>query len=305
MGRVFFTGTGADADDAIADDIHAEGGELAQDGSQESFFGMRSEAAVLTGAALGPGLRRAAKVCLGVILVFGVVFWAAATLFLAYSVFGQGRHTNPDMPGLPDGRPWTAFYLVGALWAVGVGVFGLAAVRNGARLVWCLSCVATAFIWPLGLAASAAVVAGRRPGLAVSRRVALVALAGLVLVGGSVWGFTAPAGGPQPIAVGSGGDLLGTWRSHSGMSVELRGDGTYVASALSGEGLGDGEEVVPASSGLWDSEDTGGGYSGVRLQIDGDLANSLWFEVYRAGPDLVLCSEVDPDEPCQVALRRF
>jgi hypothetical protein len=147
-------------------------------------------------------------------------------------------------------------------------------------------------------------VAGRRPGPAVSRRVALVGLAALVAVGGSVWRFAGHAEGARQVAVGSDGDLLGTWKSRSGMSVELRGDGTYDASALSGGGLGDAGDGVPASSGRWDSESTDG-HSGVRLQVNGDLANSLWFDVYRAGPDLLLCATGDPDEPCQVVLRRF
>jgi hypothetical protein len=43
----------------------------------------------------------------------------------------------------------------------------------------------------------------------------------------------------------------------------------------------------------------------VRLLVDGDLATSLLFDVYRAGPDLLLCAGTNLDEPCQVVLRRF
>jgi hypothetical protein len=138
----------------------------------------------------------------------------------------------------------------------------------------------------------------------MSRRIALVGLAALVAVGGSMWRFAAPAEGATQVAVGSDGDLLGTWKSRSGMSVELHGDGTYDATALSGGGLGDAVEGVPASAGRWDSETTDG-HSGVRLQVNGDLANSLWFDVYRAGPDLLLCATSDPDSPCSVVLWRF
>ncbi|ACU70218.1 hypothetical protein Caci_1293 [Catenulispora acidiphila DSM 44928] len=274
--------------------------------AEESFFGMHSEAAVVTGIGLGPGLRRAARVCVGLMLVLGVVFWVVLALLYGYRVFFEGAHSNPDMPGLPDHRAWTAYYLVGGLWAVGVGVFGLAALArgSGARLLWCFGCLVTAFFWPLGMAASAVVVAARRPGVAVSRRIAVASIAVLVAVGGSMWRFAAPSGdGARAVSVGADGDLLGTWKSRSGMSVQLREDGTYAASALSGGGLGDGEPV-PASSGLWDSESTDG-HSGVRLLVDGDLATSLWFDVYRAGPDLLLCAGTDADKPCQVVLRRF
>ena len=78
------------------------------------------------------------------------------------------------------------------------------------------------------------------------------------------------------------------------MSVVLRADGTYTAGALSGGGLGAGDGV-PASAGTWDTESPGG-HSGVRLQVDGDLSHSVWFDVYKAGPDLVLCASDDPEQ---------
>jgi hypothetical protein len=276
-------------------------------GADESFFGMQSESAVLTGVALGPGLRRGALVCVGALVGLGVLFWGALAVFYAYRVFFASAHANPDMPHLPDGRPWTAFYLVGALWAVGVGLFGLVARWHPRLLLWSFGCLVTAFFWPVGMAASAIAVAWRRRDLAASRRLALASLAVLVAVAGPVWRFAAPATTAEPAVVGSNSALLGTWHSRTGMSVVLRADGTYTADALSadalssgGPGAGDG---VPASSGTWDTENPGG-HSGVRLQIDGDLSHSVWFDVYKAGSDLVLCASDDPSSPCQVVLRR-
>ena len=139
------------------------------------------------------------------------------------------------------------------------------------------------------------------PNRTVSRRAVLAGVAVLIAVAGMGWRLgVAPTASAKAVAVGSDGDLLGTWRSHSGMSVDLRADGTYAASALSGGGLGD---EVPASSGRWDSEGLDG-HTGVRLQVDGDLSQSLVFDVYKAGPDLLLCSTSDADKPCQVVLRR-
>lgn len=274
----------------------------AADTPEEPFFGMQSEASTLTGVALGPGLRRAALVCVGALVGLGVLFWGALALYFAYRVFFDSPHVNPDMPHLPDARPWTAFYLVGALWGVGVGLFGLASRWRPRLLLWCFCCLVTAFFWPAGMAASAVAVAWRRRDLAASRRIVLVALAVLVAIGGPVWRFAAPSSTAEPVAVGSDGDLLGTWRSSSGMSVVLRADGSYTAGALSGGGLGAGDGV-PASVGMWDTESPGG-RSGVRLQIEGDLSHSVWFDVYKAGQDLVLCASDDPANPCQVVLRR-
>ncbi|WP_370373003.1 hypothetical protein [Catenulispora sp. GP43] len=287
-------------------DVSAAGGEQSEadlaSADPEPFFGMQSEASTLTGVALGPGLRRAALVCVGALVGLGVLFWGALALYFAYRVFFDSPHVNPDMPHLPDARPWTAFYLVGALWGVGVGLFGLTARWRPRLLLWCFGCLVTAFFWPAGVAASAVAIGWRRRDLAVSRRVAVVALAVLVAVGGPVWRFAAPSSTAKAVAVGSDGDLLGTWRSRSGMSVVLRADGTYTAGALAGGGLGAGDGV-PASAGMWDTESPGG-RSGVRLQIEGDLSHSVWFDVYRAGPDLVLCASDDPANPCQVVLRR-
>ena len=281
----------------VADE--AAGGEQPGD---EPFFGMQSESAVLTGFALGPGLRRGALVCVGALVGLGVLFWGALAVFYAYRVFFEGAQANPDMPRLPDTRPWTAFYLVGAVWAVGVGLFGLAARWHPRLLLWCFACLVTAFFWPVGMAASAIAVAWRRRDLAASRRLALVLVAVLVAVAGPAWRFAAPSATAKPAAVGSDADLLGTWHSRSGMSIVLRGDGTYTAGALSGGGLGAGDGI-PASAGMWDSESPGG-HSGIRLQIDGDLSHSVWFDVYKAGPELVLCASGDPGDPCQVVLRR-
>ncbi|GAA2061301.1 hypothetical protein GCM10009839_85380 [Catenulispora yoronensis] len=278
-----------------------EGSEGAAD--EGSFFGMQSEGLVLTGLALGPGLRRLARVCLAAALGLGVLFWAVLVLVYGYRVCFQGSSTNPDMPNLADGRPWAAYYLVGALWAVGVGVWGLATRGGFARLAWCFACLVTAFFWPLGLAASVGAMAIRRPGAAMSRRLLLAGLAVLVAAGGVAWRVDAPASDAEQVAVGADGDLLGTWHSRSGMSVELRPDGTFAASPLTGGGLRDGEPIA-ASSGRWDAE-SADGHSGVRLLVDGDLSNSLWFDLYKAGPDLLLCSTNDPDDPCQVALRRY
>ncbi|WP_344662920.1 hypothetical protein [Catenulispora subtropica] len=301
--------TGADAGPYIDPDAgphsdpDAEAGyDPETDGAEESFFGMQSEGLVLTALALGPGIRRLGRVCLAVALGLGVLFWAVLAALYGYRLF-QGAQANPDMPHLPDGRPWTAYYLVGALWAVGVGVWGLATRGSGPRLVWCFSCLVTAFFWPMGMAASVAAVAIRRPGAAMSRRLLLAGLAVLVAAGGLAWRVDAPSVDPRQTTVGADGDLLGTWHSRAGMSVELRVDGTFAASALSGGGLRSGEPV-PASSGRWESE-SADGHSGVRLLVDGDLSDSLWFDLYKAGPDLVLCSTSDPDEPCQVALRRY
>ncbi|WP_194918033.1 hypothetical protein [Catenulispora rubra] len=277
-------------------------GDYPQGGGDEPFFGMQSEAAVVTGVALGPGLRRGALVCVGALVGLGVLFWAGLAVFYVYRVFFDSAHVNPDMPRLPDGRPWTAFYLVGAVWAIGVGLFGLVSRWHPRLLVWCFACLVTAFFWPAGMAASAIAVAWRRRDLAASRRLALALLAVLVAIGGPVWRFAAPSSTAEPASVASDGDLLGTWHSRSGMSVALHGDGTYTAGTLSGGGLGAGDGV-PASAGTWDSESPGG-HSGVRLQIDGDLSHSVWFDVYKAGPDLVLCASDDPGNPCQVVLRR-
>ena len=263
-------------------------------GADESFFGMQSESAVLTGVALGPGLRRGALVCVGALVGLGVLFWGALAVFYAYRVFFASAHANPDMPHLPDGRPWTAFYLVGALWAVGVGLFGLVARWHPRLLVWSFGCLVTAFFWPVGMAASAIAVAWRRRDLAASRRLALASLAVLVAVAGPIWRFAAPTTTAKPAVVGSDSALLGSWHSRTGMSVVLRADGTYTAGA--GEG-------VAASAGIWDTESPGG-HSGVRLQIDGDLSHSVWFDVYKAGSDLVLCTSDDPSIPCEVVLRR-
>lgn len=336
MGRVFSTDAGSHADDAMAEAIPEaipetipEEGDAVQDeaadgadgavpdgavpdgaaayGGEEPFWGMQSEGMqnerlVLTGVALGSGARRLARVCLAVAVGLGVVFWAVLIVFYARRVFLQGASTNPDMPHLADDRPWAAYYLAGSVWAVGIGAWALATRGGFARLAWCFSCLVTAFFWPLGMAASAAAVAIRRPSAATSRRLLLAGLAVLLLAGGSAWRLTEPSTDPKPAAVASDADLLGTWHSRSGMAVELRSDGTYDASALSGGGLGSGEGV-PASSGRWDSETAAGG-SGVRLQVDGDLANSVLFDVYQAGPDLVLCTSADPDVPCAVVLRR-
>jgi hypothetical protein len=256
----------------------------------------------LTAAGLSSGARDLARLCLAVAVGLGVVFWAVLVVLYARRVFFEGATTNSDMPHLGDDRPLVAYYLVGALWAVGIGAWGLATRGGFARLTWCFSCLVTAFFWPLGLAASVATVAIRRPSVAMARRVLLGGLAVLLIAGGSGWRFSAHEATPKPAVVASDADLLGTWRSHSGMSVDLRADGTYDASPLSGGDWGD-SDSVPASSGRWDSESADGG-SGVRLQVDGDLANSLLFDVYRAGPDLVLCASMDPDEPCMLTLRR-
>lgn len=284
-------------------------GSVADDvlGAEESFFGMQSESAVLTGVALGPGLRRGALVCVGALVGLGVLFWAALAVFYAYRVFFVSAQANPDMPHLPDGRPWTAFYLLGALWAVGVGLFGLVARWHPRLLLWSFGCLVTAFFWPAGMAASAVAVAWRRRDLAPPRRIALASLAVLVAVAGPVWRFAAPATTAEPAVVGSDVALLGTWHSRTGMSVVLRADGTYTAGGLSadafsGGGLGAGDGVA-AEAGMWDTESPGG-HSGVRLQIDGDLSHSVWFDVYKAGSDLVLCASGDPSSPCQVVLRR-
>ncbi|WP_370383243.1 hypothetical protein [Catenulispora sp. GAS73] len=288
----------------LAGDGAYAGGSAGDDASagDEPFFGMQSEAAVVTGVALGPGLRRGALVCVGALVGLGVLFWAGLAVFYVYRVFFESAHANPDMPRLPDGRPWTAFYLVGAVWAIGVGLFGLVSRWHPRLLVWCFACLVTAFFWPAGMAASAIAVAWRRRDLAASRRLALAAFAVLVAIAGPVWRFAAPSSAAEPTSVASDSDLLGTWHSRSGMSVALDGDGTYTAGALSGGGLGAGDGV-PASAGTWDSESPGG-HSGVRLQIDGDLSHSVWFDVYKAGPDLVLCASDDPSNPCQVVLRR-
>lgn len=292
---MFLSDAGSHADDDIAD--RAEAGP-----DEESFFGMQSESAVLTGVALGPGLRRGAVACVGALVGLGVLFWGALAAFYAYRVFFASAHVNPDMPHLPDARPWTAFYLVGALWAVGVGLFGLVARWHPRLLLWSFGCLVTAFFWPAGTAASAIAVAWRRRDLAVSRRLALACLAVLVAVAGPVWRFAAPATTAEPAAVGSDSALLGAWHSRTGMSVVLRADGTYTAGAFSGAGLGTGDGV-PASTGMWGTESPGG-HSGVRLQIDGDLSRSVWFDVYKAGSDLVLCASDDPGSPCEVVLRR-
>lgn len=296
--------------DGAARDAEAAGAEFddaAAGGGEESFWGMQSEGmqnerVVLTGLALGSGARRLARVCLAVALGLGVVFWAVLIVLYAHRVFFLGASPNPDMPHLADDRPWAAYYLLGSVWAVGIGAWGLATRGGFARLTWCFACLVTAFFWPLGLAASLAAVAIRRPAVAMSRRLLLAGLALLLIAGGSAWRFTEPSADPEPAAVASDADLVGPWHSRSGMSVDLRSDGTYDASALSGGGLGSGDGV-PASSGRWDSE-TADGASGVRLQVDGDLANSLLFDVYRAGPDLVLCASAEPDEPCDLVLRR-
>ena len=309
MGRVFSTEAGSHADDSIADAI-SEGAEGVGDGAgpagaaagEEPFFGMQSEAATVTGVALGPGLRRGAVVCVGALVGLGVLFWAGLAVFYIYRVFFASAHANPDMPGLPDGRPWTAFYLVGALWGIGVGLYGLASRWHYRILLWCFACLVTAFFWPAGMAASAVAAAWRRRDLGAPRRLVLVLLAALAAVGGPVWRFTAPSAAVEPVAVASDASLLGAWHSRSGMSVVLRADGTYTAGDLSGGGLGAGDGV-PASAGRWDSEKPGR-YSGVRLQIDGDLSHSVWFDVYKAGPDLLLCASDDPNSPCQVVLRR-
>lgn len=338
MGRVFSTGAGADAgsdiatdgpagevlavsvadgvpDDVgvdVADDVGGDvadvgvGGadDLADDGlpAEESFFGMQSEGVVLTGLALGPGLRRLGRVCLAAALGLGVVFWLVLVLLYGYRVtFGDGA-TNPDMPNLVDDRPWTAYYLAGALWAVAVGTWGLATRGGYARLAWCFGCLVTAFFWPLGLAASLAVVAIRRPGAAMSRRLLLTGLAVLVAAGGLAWRVDAPATGPHQTALSSDTLLLGSWHSRSGIILELRSDGTFSAESLSGGGLRDGDTIASAS-GRWESE-SADGHSGVRLLVDGDLSNSLYFDLYQAGSDLVLCSSNDADEPCETVMRR-
>jgi hypothetical protein len=145
------------------------------------------------------------------------------------------------------------------------------------------------------MAASAIAAAWRRRDLAASRRIALALLAVLIAVAGPVWRFAAPSSAAEPASVGSDRDLQGTWSTRSGMSVTLRADGTYTAGALL--------DGVPASEGVWDSE-SAGGHSGVRLQIDGDLSHSVWFDVYKAGPDLVLCASDDPADPCRAVFRR-
>ncbi|WP_370351759.1 hypothetical protein [Catenulispora sp. EB89] len=291
-------GSGSAGDSAYAGDPAGDYGSA----GDESFFGMQSEAGVVSGVALGPGLRRGALVCVGALVGLGVLFWAGLAVYYVYRVFFDSAQVNPDMPRLPDGRPWTAFYLVGAVWAIGVGLFGLVSRWHPRLLVWCFACLVTAFFWPAGMAASAIAVAWRRRDLAASRRLALAVLAVLVAVGGPVWRFAAPSSAAEPASVASDSALIGTWHSRSGMSVALHGDGTYTAGALSGGGLGAGDGV-PASAGMWDSESPGG-HSGVRLQIDGDLSHSVWFDVYKAGPDLVLCASDDPGNPCQVVLRR-
>jgi len=312
VGRVFSTEpdtdaiaeTGIDTDNDIAAADDADADIADQRDADEPFFGMHSEGLVLTGLALGPGLRRAARVCIAAALGLGVLFWLVLVAVYGYRVFVRGGDVNPDMPHLRDVRPWTAYYLVGAVWAVAVGVFGLVTRGSSRRLLWCFGCLVSAFYWPIGMAGSMVLLAWQRRDAAAPRRLVLGALAVLVAAGGSLWRFGAPSdpASAHAIAVGSDGDLLGTWHSRTGMSVELRGDGTYDASALSGGGLGSGDGV-PASSGRWDSEALDG-YSGVRLEVDGDLAQSLVFDVYRAGPDLLLCATDDPAHPCRVVLRR-
>ena len=327
--QVFSRGTGADAESDIVIDVHADtaiggGGdphtepltdphgdpssdpdfdpETYEAGAEESFFGMQSEGMVLTGLSLGPGIRRLARVCLAVALGLGVSFWAILAVLYTTRLI-QGTQPNPDMPHLPDGRPWTAYYLTGALWAVGIGIWGLATRGSSPRLAWCFSCLVTAFFWPLGLAASIAAVAVRRPGAAISRRLLLTGLAVLIAAAGLAWRVDAPSVDPHPTTTGSDSDLLGTWHSHSGTSVELHPDGTFAASTLSGGGLRTGE-TLPPSSGRWESETTDG-HSGIRLLVNGDLSNSLWFDLYMAGPDLVLCSTNTPTKPCEAVLRRY
>ena len=334
MGQVFSTGAGADAESDMVIDVHTdtdigEGADphtepdfdpeadppqdpdtatgpdpepYAEPDAEEPFFGMQSEGMVLTGLALGPGIRRLGRVCLAVALGLGVLFWTILVALYTTRLI-QGTQTNPDMPHLPDGRPWTAYYLTGALWAVSIGVWGLATRGSSPRLAWCFSCLVTAFFWPLGLAASITAVALRRPAAAMSRRLLLTGLAVLIAAVGLAWRVDAPSVNPQPTTSGSDADLLGTWHSRSGMSVELHADGTFAASPLSGGGQRTGE-TAPASSGRWESESTDG-HSGIRLLIDGDLSNSLWFDLYKAGPDLVLCSTNDPDKPCEAVLRRY
>ncbi|NUR25492.1 MAG: hypothetical protein HOV83_06525 [Catenulispora sp.] len=268
---------------------------------EESFFGMQSEGMVLTGLALGPGLRRLGRVCVAVALGLGVAFWTVLVLLYGYRLI-QGTQANPDMPHLPDGRPWTAYYLAGAVWAVAIGVWGLATRGSGPRLAWCFGCLVTAFFWPLGMAATVAAVAIRRPGAAMSRRLLLSGLAVLLAAGGLAWRVDAPSVNPKQTAVSSDDVLLGIWHSRSGTSVELRPDGTFTADALSAGGRQPAEPLT--ASGRWESESLDG-HSGVRLLVDGDLSNSRWFDLYKAGPDLVLCSSDDPGDPCEVVLRRY
>ncbi|NUP48110.1 MAG: hypothetical protein HOW97_12470 [Catenulispora sp.] len=269
---------------------------------EASFFGMQSEGVVLTGVALGPGLRRLGRVCLAAALGLGVLFWVVLVMLYAYRVFIESPTANPDLPHLVDDRPWTAYYLVGALWAVAVGSWGLATRGGYARLTWCFACLVTAFFWPLGMAASAAAAAIRGPAAAMSRRLLLAGLAVLVAAGGLAWRVDGPATGPSQAAVSSDSDLLGTWHSRSGISVQLLADGTFAGESLSGGGMRDGDAIATAS-GRWEAE-SADGHSGVRLLVNGDLSNSLYFDLYKAGPELVLCSSNDPGEPCEVVLRR-
>ena len=303
MGRVFSTDAG-EADSDIATDA-PDGQPVSEtaeaDYADEPFFGMQSEGLVLTGIALGPGLRRLARVCLAVALGLGVVFWVVLTVLYGHRVFFAGGQ-NPDMPNLADDRPWAAYYLAGALWAVGIGAWGLATRGGFARLTWCFSCLVTAFFWPLGMAASVAALAIRRPGAAMSRRLLLAGLAVLVAAGGLAWRVDAPTAGPHQTTATSDTVLLGTWHSRTGIRVQLNPDGTFTAENLSGGGLRE-DETFTSASGRWDSEVTDG-HSGVRLLVDGDLSNSLYFDLYKAGSDLVLCSTNDPDDPCEVVLRR-
>src|SRR3989442_10737935 len=79
------------AEPGVADDASPE---------QEPFFGMQSEGIVVTGLALGPGLRRAAKVCFAATLGLGVLFWLVPAMVFGYRVLFESGNANPDMPHL-------------------------------------------------------------------------------------------------------------------------------------------------------------------------------------------------------------
>lgn len=228
---------------------------------------------------------------------------------------------------IPTGA-WNWYLLVGATWSVGIGIFGLywgsrATTRFGghgssARVGWCLAGVWTGYFWPVPMAAALVVLATRsqRPSranqirskpvdvtarrLRIAARAATAVVALVVAFAGAVWGWRAHAAQLHQPAGVSAASVVGTWRSGD-MTVTLHPDGTYDASDLTAADRADGSSFPPGT-GTWGLNVSNDGTDSVELRPSADRLLEL--PVYRAGSIDYLCSETDPDSPCNVVFHR-
>ena len=224
---------------------------------------------------------------------------------------------------------WDFYLVVGAVWSVGIGIFGLywgarATTRFGgtgssARVGWCLAGVWLGYFWPVPVTAAAVAFAVWPRRLArkdqiwpkpadpnarrrlIAARIVAVALAVPVAVAGSVWGLRAHAAKLHQVSGASGSAVVGDWRA-GGMTITLRSDGTYSASDLTAADF-DYNMLFPPGTGQWDLTDSGTDrLDSVELRPSQDRLLAL--SLYQASSIDYLCAQADPDNPCDIVFHR-